>query len=137
MASTLQVKGMRRRTDARIPTFDWLGGSNPVNPHGIVGSVSHVMSGTLGRYTVTDAGTATNESGDTLTIDQLLHTAERVIGMYPDGTSYVVEKKDITVDEANNRIEWTRIDNGEGLEIIIWGQYSRLGITADKAAGGS
>lgn len=137
MASTLQVKGMRRRTDARIPTFDWLGGSNPVNPHGIVGSVSHVMSGTLGRYTVTSAGTATNESGDTLTIDQLLSTAERVIGIYPDGTSYVVEKEDITVDTANDRIEWTRSSNAEGLEIIIWGQYARLGVTADNAAAGA
>lgn len=137
MASTLQVKGMRRKTDARIPTFDWLGGSNPVNPHAIVGAITHVMSGTLGRYTVTSAGTATNESGDTLTIDQLLSEAEAVIGTYPDGTSYVVEKKDITVDTANDRIEWTRSANAAGSEIIIWGKYSRLGVTSGYAAAGA
>lgn len=127
----IDVQQARRVTDLQSPGEDFLGGSNPCNPYAIVGAISH-QTGAGGRLTLSDAGTTG------LTIDNLLHLITHIEGHYADGTSYVVRKEDgdITVDEANNRVSWTRSDNGAGVEKAYF-KGGLMGAIAGYAAAGA
>lgn len=135
MANVLNIDSARRETDIRFPGADFKGGAFPFNPHQIVGSVTHAASA-VGRFTITDAGTTG------VTIDQLLHKVTTICGFLASGgAQYRVDKADITVDEANDRVAWTRSDNGAGLELVLLSSHPEnngdLGCLAGYAAAGS
>lgn len=130
----IQTKYSRRTTDIRFPGADYNGGSDPVNPDGIVGTLTH-QTGSGARFTITDAGTTG------LTIDQLLHKITRIVAWFATGDTEIIEKEDITVDEANDRISWTRAANGAGVEMILFSSgpedHGNIGAIAQYAAAGS